>query len=83
MRACSNYPHAFIRFVQALLCLAVGSLMQPYFEPWLMTKDEFNEHGLIYKIHYMIGFCVATVLVYSFVFVMHEANFIACGFGYK
>lgn len=77
-----NYPRAFIRYFQGILCFGVAAVCGVYFPPNEMIEVAFGDHWYPYKILHLYFAMMAVIWVYFAGFCCVEANLIACGFSY-
>jgi hypothetical protein len=53
MRPFSNYPRAFIRYGQGLLCLIVSTISGIYFPPNRLIEASFGSENYIYRVFHL------------------------------
>jgi len=53
MRPFSNYPRAFIRYGQGLLCLVVSTICGIYFPPNRLIEASFGSENYIYRVFHL------------------------------
>lgn len=79
----SNYPRAFLRYLQGLACFGVATVFGVYFPASNFLTAEFGETNFGWKLVHLYMTMHSITWVYFAAFSCMEANMIACGFGYS
>lgn len=82
MKAFSNYPTAFKRLFQGILCTIISQTINSYAPKAYLLEPQFGQENYIYKILLTIGAMQSVIWNYFSGFCIIEANLIACGLGY-
>lgn len=79
----ANWICAIRRLISAFFCLGFGIVLASNYDAWYMTKPEFGENTMVYKLMYLLLALHGNLWCYIAFLVIGEANYLAAGFGFS